>query len=138
MHKLRKQPGAWTPVSTKFDAKATRELEKLSERLKSERSERLESGKLGGKAIDQLGKQLDKSMASMQAHVDNELGAIDSALEAKGEEMQAIVEAVVDEAVDKLSTRLDSEIGRLTEASLSREELADLLSGIATSLRKKR
>ncbi|MBT8104298.1 MAG: hypothetical protein HKO69_03270 [Woeseiaceae bacterium] len=110
----------------------TRELDKVSERLKAERKARLDEGKSGAREFKTLSQAMDSRFGEVEERLDIEAEELRNGLHERGQELAALIA----ETRDSLQAALDSETRELTDSKVSRDDLAELLTGIAAQLKK--
>jgi len=111
---------------------AKREVDKLSERLKDERKDRLADGKSGTRDLKDFSQQVEGWFGEVEDRLDVESKDLRNALHEQSEELAALIA----ETRDQLDTAISDETRELADAKLAREDLAGLLSEVAMRLKK--
>ena len=111
---------------------AKREVDKLGERLKDERKDRLADGKTGARELKDFAQQVESWFGEVEDRLDVESKDLRNALHDQSEELAALIT----ETRDHLNAAISNETRELADAKLAREDLAGLLSEVAMRLKK--
>lgn len=114
----------------RLDAYARREIEKLTDQLKTEKKDRIADGKRGAGEIKELTDQVETWFAD----VDDQLATETRDLRASLHEQHEALSQLISETHEQLSEALGAESRALTDAKIGREDLAALLSEVALRL----
>lgn len=118
----------------RLNAQTKREIDKVGERLKAERKARLDEGKSGAREVKTLAETVDSRFGEVEQRLDIEAEELRNGLHERSEQLKALIA----ETRDGLEAALDSEARELTDSKVSRDDLAELLAGLAAQLRKGR
>ena len=116
----------------RLDAFARRELDKLSDQLKDERKARREEGRRGGKEMKELAGEIASRCAELEELIGGEAEELRGLLQDQGEELTG----VIGETHAELSKNLATETRSVAEGTVGRDDLATLLTEVATRLKK--
>lgn len=111
---------------------AKREVDKLTERLKTERQDRVADTKSGSLELKDVTQQIEGWFGEVEDRLDLESKDLRVAMHEQNEELAALIS----ETRDHLNVTLANETRELADAKLSREDLAGLLSEVAMRLKK--
>ena len=116
----------------KLETYARREVEKLSEQLKTERKSRTDDNRKARKELDDFGGQVESWFAEVEEQFEAESREQQSALKAQAVELSAMVQ----DMYDQLVSSIEGESRDLAANKVGREDLASLLGELASALRK--
>lgn len=111
---------------------AKREVDKLTERVKAERQDRIADNKSGSRDLKDLTQQVEVWFGEVEDRLDVESKELRTAIHDQNEELAALIA----ETRDHLSAALTNESRELADAMLARDDLAGLLSEVAMRLKK--
>ena len=109
-----------------------REVDKLSDRLKTERKDRVADAKESGRDLKNATQQIEGWYAELEDRLDTESKDLRNSLHDQSEELAALIT----ETREQLSQALTDEARSLEDAKLAREDLAGLLSEVSLRLTK--
>jgi hypothetical protein len=118
----------------RLNAQTKREIDKVSERLKDERKARLDDGKSGARDLKKLTQNVESRFGEVEERLDIEAEELRNGLHERGEQLTALIS----ETRDNLEAALDSETRELTDSKVGRDDLAELLTGLAAQIKKGR
>ena len=126
-------------MSTEFEKRlerlnnyAKREIDKVGDRLKSERQDRLADTKSGARELKDFSQQVESWFGEVEDRLDVEAKDLRNSMHEQSEELAALIA----ESRDHLSAAISDETRELADAKLAREDLAGLLSEVAMRLKK--
>ncbi len=126
-------------MSTEFEKRlerlnsyAKREIDKVGDRLKTERQDRVADTKSGARELKDFSQQVESWFGEVEDRLDGETRDLRNAMHEQSEELAALIA----ETRDHLSTAISDETRELADAKLAREDLAGLLSEVAMRLKK--
>ena len=111
---------------------AKREIDKLSERIKTERKDRVADVKSSARDLKDMTNQVEGWFGEVEDRLDNEAKDLRNALHDQSDELAALIA----ETRDQLNAALVNETRSLADAKLAREDLAGLLSEVSLRLTK--
>lgn len=116
----------------RLDTFTRREVDKLSEQIKTERKDRTAEGKKGAGDLNEFSDQVESWFAEVDEQVSSESKDLRNALHEQGKDLTAQIR----EARDQMQASLQKEAKELADAKLAREDMAALLSEVAMRLNK--
>lgn len=116
----------------RLNSYAKREVDKLAERIKAERKDRLADTKSGSRDLKDATQQVEAWFGEVEDRLDIETKELRNAIHEQSEEFAALIA----ETRDCLNDALTNETRELADAKLAREDLAGLLSEVAMRLKK--
>jgi len=114
----------------RLDAYARREVDKLSEQIKTERKDRVAEGKKGASDLGELSEQVESWFAEADEQLASETKDLRTILHTQSEELNAQIR----EAHEQLQSALQKESAQLADIKLGREDMAALLTEVAMRL----
>lgn len=111
---------------------AKREVDKLSERLKAERKDRVADGKSGLRDLKDLAQQVEAWFGEVEERFDADSKVLRNAMHEQSEELASLIT----ETREHLNAAVSNEARSLEDSKLSREDLAGLLSEVAARLKR--
>lgn len=116
----------------RLDAYAKREFDKLSERIKTERKDRVADSKENARDLKDTTQQIEGWFGEVEDRLDTETKDLRQAVHEQSDEIAALIA----ETRDQLNAALVNETRDLADGKLGREDLAGLLSEVALRLTK--
>lgn len=116
----------------RLDKYAKREVDKLAEQIKAERKDRIADAKKGAGELGSLTEQVEAWFAESDEQLATEAKDLSNTLHEQAEDLTAQIR----EAHSQLQASLQKEMAELKDAKLAREDLAALLTEVATRLNK--
>lgn len=117
----------------RLDARTRKEFDKLAEQLKAEKADRVAGDKDAAAESNQLANQVEGWFAEVEDQLASEAKDIRQTLKQQGSEMTGLLR--------KLETQLQKDLARetdeLSSLTVSRSDLAALLTDVATRISKK-
>ena len=117
----------------KTDTHVRRELEKLSEQVKSERKARQDEGRKGSKEFTEFSRQVEGWFAELEEQYESDAKEHRSAVETMGADLSDAIQL----SHDQLAADIENESKGLNEDKLSRDDLAHLLTEFAKMLKQR-
>ena len=114
----------------RLDAFARREIDKLTEKIKDEKKDRLADSKKGAGELQELTDQVE----TWFAEVDEQLAAETKDLRNNLHEQNEALSELIRDTRDQLNKAIAAESRGLAESKLAREDLAGLLTEVAMRL----
>ncbi|MBT8098897.1 MAG: hypothetical protein KJO82_04065 [Gammaproteobacteria bacterium] len=111
---------------------ARREVDKLTDKLKNERKDRIQDSKEGAQEIKDVSNQMEVWFGEVEDRLDAETKDLRSAIHEQSEELAELIA----ETREHLNAAIQAESQQLGDAKLAREDLAGVLTEVALRLKK--
>lgn len=116
----------------RLNAYTKREVEKLSEQLKTERKDRIADDKQGAKDVKDLTQQVEAWFGEVEDQLETEAKDLRNSLHDQNEDLSTLISQTRDE----INSALTEETRDLAEVKVGREDLAGLFAEVALRLKK--